>query len=319
MADTANNKQFSVMVNSSGVLKYPQNFITANQLAKFGNDVYGSLLALECPRLWKEETISIAASNVGSNFYGLSFNVHSQQGAIQFIGGSQFIYSADNHWSDENNNRRNTLVIGNSFVHPTYSHATFGNDGFWFDHGNAFEVFLHPNTFDSEGNATSYIGDIKLIAYNNSSDDQISTDSPWGLTIPGHYTRGPITLGDEEFGLSIDKTNGELNIYGIDVSENYKSSYITVSKAGSSINVNATSYVTISSEIIELNPSTLNVYGDSAFHGNSYFYKPIALPQYDEAAGDWTLESAYVYVYKDTNGHRTLVIADDPSTPSQIV
>jgi hypothetical protein len=318
MADTANNKQFSVMVNSSGVLKYPQNFITANQLAKFGNDVYGSLLALECPRLWKEGTIDIEASNAGNNFYGLSFNVTSQQGAIQFIGGSQFIYSADNQWSDENNYRRNTLVIGNSFAHPTYSHATFGNDGFWFDHGNAFEVFLHPNTFDSEGNA-SYIGDIKLIAYNNSSDDQISTDSPWGLTIPGHYTRGPITLGDEEFGLSIDKTNGELNIYGIDGYENYKSSCITVSKAESSIKVKATSYVTISSEIIQLESSTLDVYGDSHFYGNSYFNKPIALPQYDEAAGNWALNPAYVYVYKDTNGHRTLVIADDLSAPSQIV
>ena len=41
MADT-NNRRFSVMVDDSGVLSYPQNFITANQLAKFGSDVVGT-------------------------------------------------------------------------------------------------------------------------------------------------------------------------------------------------------------------------------------------------------------------------------------
>ena len=33
MADTTTNKQFSVMVDSGGVLSYPQNFITANSVA----------------------------------------------------------------------------------------------------------------------------------------------------------------------------------------------------------------------------------------------------------------------------------------------
>ena len=42
MADTANNRQFSVMVDSGGVLSYPQNFITANSLASFGSDVVGT-------------------------------------------------------------------------------------------------------------------------------------------------------------------------------------------------------------------------------------------------------------------------------------
>jgi hypothetical protein len=41
MADT-NNRQFSVMVDDSGVLNYPQNFITANSLASFGSDVVGT-------------------------------------------------------------------------------------------------------------------------------------------------------------------------------------------------------------------------------------------------------------------------------------
>lgn len=51
MADTTTNKQFSVMVDDSGVLSYPQNFITTNQLAKFGSEVVGTLKSLNTTRV----------------------------------------------------------------------------------------------------------------------------------------------------------------------------------------------------------------------------------------------------------------------------
>lgn len=67
MADTANNRQFSVMVDSGGVLSYPQNFITANSLAKFGSDVNGTFNHLTTTRI-EAESKTFGMPTVGIDF-----------------------------------------------------------------------------------------------------------------------------------------------------------------------------------------------------------------------------------------------------------
>ena len=39
----ANNLTYAVTVNSDGNISYPKNFISANNIAQFGNDVSGIL------------------------------------------------------------------------------------------------------------------------------------------------------------------------------------------------------------------------------------------------------------------------------------
>lgn len=77
MADTADNRQFSVMVDRGGVLSYPQNFITANSLAKFGSDVVGTLnsLVLTNTDYDSKNTLVVAGSTKFSPMIDGGFNI----------------------------------------------------------------------------------------------------------------------------------------------------------------------------------------------------------------------------------------------------
>lgn len=333
MADTANNKQFSVMVNSGGVLKYPQNFITANHLisSEYFNDEPVSFNLIGANQL-------SVSSIIADTSYGLELNSNTSDLMLQIRNDNQsideFKYSSAIYLTnfDENSSvstssssefaggvakginlfsidsiHINSLTpdsfvgtLGNiSIGHPDYvmSVDLYAADNLNINTANlnisSASLKLNSGTSISAANAqfelttgiiTHYASQYTFDGYDH---QQRAINHTITIKEPSHGI-----LGTVKFGVNGDGSSHQFSEATIQVEQTKIQSYETnIGDAtdGSKINMNS----------------------------DVYFTAGVSLPEYDAATDQFNYKKAFIYVYKDTNGHRTLVIADDPRMPSQ--
>ena len=338
MADTTtNNKQFSVMVDSGGVLKYPQNFITANQLISSG--------------VFNEETVSFnvigtnqlsVSSITADTSYGLELNSGTSDLMLQIHNDNQskdeFEYSSAIYLTNLNDysvgassefaggvakginlfsidSIHINSLTPDSFV-GTLGNITIGHPNYVMSvslnaaenlNVNTANLNISSTTLKLNNNATITVddGQFNLDTGTFKLDTGAITHTASQYTFEGYVhqqtaidhiitirTGGGETLGTVKFGITSDDSGHQFSEAVIQVKQTNIQSYETnIGDAtdGSKINMNS----------------------------DVYFTAGVSLPEYDAATDQFNYGKAFIYVYKDTNGHRTLVIADDPRMPSQ--
>lgn len=331
MADTTSNKTYSVMVDSGGVLKYPQNFITANQLISSGvfNNEPVSFNVIGTNQL-------SVSSIIADTSYGLELNSGTSDLMLQIHNDNQskdeFKYSSAIYLTNLND-----YSVGASSEFA--GGVAKGINLFSIDsiHINS----LTPDSFvGTLGNITighpDYVMSVSLNAAENLNVNTANLNiSSATLKLNNNTT---ITVGDaREFKLDTGTITHYASQYTFDGYSHQQTAIdhiITIKNMGSGPG-GTVKFGTNSDDsgnqfaeaVIQVKQTNIQSYetniGDATdgskinMNSDVYFTAGVSLPEYDAATDQFNYKKAFIYVYKDTNGNRTLVIADDPRMPSQ--